>query len=132
MDDWHQKLSSQLLGTTPQTLSPTPTAQLEIAFGMARTEVSYLIGLATTGGLPVKGSVLGDDIGVQLGPALLRFVLSRGDGGFITATIPGQEKPSRLAWDAVRSTMALGDQPIDMRDYARSAVEATVRAYKGT
>jgi hypothetical protein len=130
MDDWHQKLSSQLLGTTPQTLSPTASAQLDIAFGMARTEVSYLLGLAHTGRLPVTGNVMGDDIGVQLGAIVLRFVLARGDGGFITAYIPGQEKPVRLMWDASRETMALGDQPIDMREYVRSAVDATVSAYK--
>jgi hypothetical protein len=129
MDDWHQRLSNQLLGTVPQTLSPTASAQLDIAFGYARTEVSYLLGLAHTARLPVTGSVMGDDIGVQLGTTMLRFVLSRGDGGFITATIPGQEKPIRLMWDAGRQSMMLGDQPIEMRDYVRSAVEATVTAY---
>jgi hypothetical protein len=130
MDDWHQRLSSQLLGTAPQTLDPTASAQLEIAFGHARTEVSYLLGLAHTGRLPVTGNVIGDDIGVQLGATVLRFVISRGDGGFITATIPGQEKPARLMWDQNRQSMVIGDQPIDMREYVRAAVEATVAAYK--
>jgi hypothetical protein len=130
MDDWHQRLSSQLLGTELQTSSPTAAAQLEIAFGFARTEVSYLLGLAHTARLPVTGSVMGDDIGVQLGTTVLRFVLSRADASILVFA-PGQEAHTRLRWDAAKQSMVLPEgQSIDMREFVRQGVEATVAAYK--
>jgi hypothetical protein len=131
-DEWREQLAGRLLGTAavaPNDFSPTAPTALEIAFGHARSEVTYVLELARAHAVPARGSVIGDDISLRLGEGVLRFHISRREQT-ITATVPGRDE-ERLHWDAARRTMALSDgSAIEMKPFVRGAIDAVVNGFR--
>src|SRR6516164_4738736 len=80
MDDWHRRLARELVAETPAGSVPDTAAALEIAFGEARSAVTYALELARAHRIPASGNVAGDDIWLQLGDARVRFTLNRREG----------------------------------------------------
>src|SRR4029078_4280750 len=102
MDDWRGRLASQLLGNTgsPQAsgshASAEGTTALEIVIGHARSEMTYVLEFGRGHGLPVTGSIFGDDIWLRIGAPTLRFNYSR-RGGVIVTSIVGRGD-AQLKW----------------------------------
>ena len=75
MDDWRGRLASELLGTPGSAgaqssgapSSSTGTTALEIVIGHARSEMAYVLEFGRAHGLPVTGSIFGDDSGLRRG-----------------------------------------------------------------
>jgi hypothetical protein len=145
MDEWRTRLAEQLLsrgGATPSG-ADRPTVEglsalggataMEIAFGKARSELTYILELGRAHHLPIVGSVVGDDIWIRLGESKLAFQLDRSVTR-ITATVSGRDAAT-LGWDARTRAIVLGDagkgdgKPIDMDSFVRDAVDATVGAW---
>lgn len=132
MDEWRQHLFGQLVpeAQRPTTEHSAATA-LEIAFGMARSEVAYALELGRAHRVPVAGSVNGDDVWLALGPARLRFLYDR-KNAHITVSIPGHDD-ARIAYDAAKRALtgpATASGPFEARTFVRSAIDATVAAWK--
>jgi hypothetical protein len=116
MDDWHQRLVKELVAETPAGFLPDRSASLEIAFGHARSALTYALELARAHRLPAAGNVAGDDVWLQLGSGRVRFTLNRRDGHIVIVR-PGQ--------DEVRV-----DGTGDVKTTARDAIDALVAAWR--
>lgn len=133
MDAWRKGLVSQLVGdahvANATSFEPTADAQLEIAFGRARTELAYLLGLAGPNRLPFTGILHGDEIWVHLGSAAeLRFRVDRAHAT-IVATLGGKEIP--LRWDtSKKSLVEASGETVDMEAFVRAAIDQAVAAFK--
>jgi hypothetical protein len=120
MDEWHSKLARELVQGTPSGTLPdaalAAAQALEIAFGHARSAVTYVLELARAHRIPAAGSVLGDDVWVQLGEGRVRFTLNRRQGHVVVAR-PGQEE----------QTVGLGT---DLGAMARESLDALVASWR--
>ena len=132
MDEWRQRLLGELV---PETSRPTTdfsaATALEIALGMARSEIAYVLELGRAHKLPVAGNVNGDDVWLTIGPARVRFAYDRRKG-IIAATVPGHEEAT-IAWDASARALrgpAAGGNAFDARTFVRTALDAAVAAWK--
>jgi hypothetical protein len=103
MDDWHSKLARDLMAETPVPGGGDSAASMEIAFGQARSAITYALELARAHRLPATGRVAGDDVWLQFGDGQVRVTLNRRDGNIVVdAHVPGPSKPrhdeTRLHW----------------------------------
>ncbi len=132
---WRNRLAAQLLGGSRAketfSFSPAGSTALEIALGKARSELTYLLEFGRAHHLPIVGNVMGDEVWVRLGDTTLKFTLDRAAVA-MTALVVGQP-PVRMSWDAARQGIAgeTGDV-IDVDAFVRSAVDATVAAWRRT
>lgn len=117
MDDWHRKLAGELAQETPAGFVPDAAAALEVAFGRARSALTYALELARAHRLPATGSVGGDSIWMQLGEGRIRFTLNR-RAAEVVVQRPGQ--------DEVR-VVAGGD---DLGQLARDAIDGIIGAWR--
>lgn len=116
MEDWHRKLAGELAKETAQGFLPEPAAALEIAFGQARSAVTYALELARAHRLPVAGNVAGDSIWIQLGDGRVRFTLNRRAGEVIVLR-PGVDETYVKAGE-------------DIGALARSAIDSLVSTWR--
>jgi len=127
MDDWRRNLFGQLV---PEARRPTTdhsaATALEIAFGVARSEIAYVLEVARAHKQPVGGSVVGDDIWLALGGARLRFIYDR-KNAVIIATVPGRDDV-KIAFDG---SLQIAGKPVDAKELVRDAIDATVAVWKG-
>jgi hypothetical protein len=117
MDDWHRRLVTDLTQETAAGFVPDAAASLEIAFGQARSALTYTLELARAHRIPVAGNVTGDSIWLQLGEQRIRMTMNRRAGEVIVLR-PGHDEV------AVRA----GGE--DLGAMARSAIDAMVAAFK--
>jgi hypothetical protein len=121
MDDWHRKLARELVQGTPTGTLPDASvaaaAALEIAFGHARSAITYVLELARAHRIPATGNVTGDDLWLQLGEGRVRFTLNRRENHVVVIR-PG--KPE--------TRVALGDA--DLGAMARESLDALVAAWR--
>jgi hypothetical protein len=120
MDDWHHKLVKELVQETPAGFVPGAAASLEIAFGKARSALTYVLELARAHRIPATGSVTGDDVWFQLGEGRVRFTLNRREGHVVVVR-PGH--------DEARVPGNVGDGQ-DLGAMARDAIDALVAAWR--
>jgi hypothetical protein len=138
MDDkeWRSRLAEQLLGgaggkraSATFSFSPEGATALEIAFGKARSELTYLLEFGRAHHLPVVGNVMGDEVWIRLGETTLKFTFERAEGK-IVAGVAGHASAT-LAWDdAQRTIVGTGGAPVDVEQYVRGALDATVTAWR--
>jgi hypothetical protein len=139
MDDWHRKLARDLVSETPagpaqngrdgERSAPDGAQLLEIAFGQARSAVTYVLELARAHRLPATGSVAGDDVWVQLGDAKARFTLNRREA-HVVAVRPGKSE-ARFRYDKTKGALVDGDSvPAELGAVAREAIDAIVTAWR--
>jgi hypothetical protein len=132
MDEWRQRLFGELVPETSRpTTDLTAATALEIAIGMARSEVAYVLELGRAHKLPVAGNVNGDDVWLAIGGARARFTYDRRKG-VIAAVVPGHEDAT-IAWDATAHALrgpAAGGAAFDARTFVRTALDAVVAAWK--
>lgn len=129
MDDWRKRLATKLLGDkgTPS-LSLDARTTLEIAFGRARSEITYVLELGRAHALPLAGSVTGDDVWLRLGESVLRFRLDR-QALAIVAFVPGS-KDSTFTFDPeYRALVTANRQAVDFDTFVKEAVEAIVHGW---
>jgi len=133
MKDWHRKIALDLGTATPATSLEGP-AQLEIAFGRARSVVAYALERAIAHRRPATGSVAGDDVWLRLGETRARFTMNRREGHVAMTRRPGDE--IRVGWDGARSAIVeLGVDgvpgvEVDLEAMARSAVDGIVAEWR--
>ncbi len=120
MDDWHRKLATDLAQETPAGFVPEPAAALEIAFGHARSALTYALELARAHRIPAAGNVAGDSIWMQLGERRVRFTLNR-RAGEVVVLHRGQDE---------QRVRAGGEGGADLGAMARAAVDDMVEAYR--
>src|SRR5271156_6082379 len=103
-DDWRARLAVELLGedevepiSQRLTFAPEGATAMEIAFGQARSELTYVLELGRAHHLPVVGAVVGDEIWIRIGEAKLSFRLDR-QATVIHANVSAAD--STLTWDA--------------------------------
>jgi len=132
MDDWQKSLHAAIVPEASQpSMNPSADTALEIAFGYARSEVTYVLELARTHKQKAAGAVAGDQVWLTLGDARLAFAFDR-KGRTITVQVPGQDEAT-LTYDAAKhAVVGPGGEPVDMRAKVRQAIDATVAAWKGT
>src|SRR5262245_32020934 len=134
MDAWRKGLVSQLLGdghpAAATSFEPTAQAQLDIAFGRARTELTYLLELGRANKLPFTGSLTGDEIWVRLGDrATLTFRIERANAS-ILANVPGRGDVL-VRWDpAKKAAVEANGASVDFEAFVRAAIDATVAMFK--
>jgi hypothetical protein len=120
MDEWHRRLVREIVAETPAGSVPDAAAALEIAFGEARSAVTYALELARAHRIPASGNVAGDDVWLQLGDARVRLTLNRREG-YIVVTQPDR--------DEVRApSSAL--QVAQVGALARDAIDALVARWR--
>jgi hypothetical protein len=117
MDEWHRKLVKDLTQETAAGFAPDAAASLEIAFGHARSALTYALELARAHRIPVAGNVTGDSIWLQLGDGRIRFTMNR-RAGEVVVLRPGQDE----------TTVKAGGE--DLGVMARTAIDALVTAFK--
>jgi hypothetical protein len=135
-DEWRARLAVDLLGgddaapvSRRARLAPEGPTAVEIAFGKARSELTYVLELGRAHHRPVVGSVVGDEIWIRLGEAKLSFRFDRRTTA-VHALIVGRE--ATLAWDdGRRAIVSGGGDVVDVESFVREAVDETVRAFKG-
>jgi hypothetical protein len=141
MDEWRTRLASELLarenaagaGADARTsardaFAPSGPTAMEIAFGRARSELTYVLELGRAHHLPIVGSVVGDDVWIRIGEARLAFTLDRAALA-IAAKVVGRDETT-LAWDDAARAVTAGGAAIDVDAFVREAIDATVRAWK--
>ncbi len=119
MDEWHRKLVKDLTQETAAGFVPDAVASLEIAFGQARSALTYALELARAHRIPVAGNVTGDSIWLQLGDGRVRFTMNR-RAGEVVVLRPGQDE----------TTVKVGGVGEDLGTMARSAIDGMVAAFK--
>ena len=136
-DEWRARLAARLLGGNASgaeasdwaTFAPEGATVMEIAFGRARSELTYLLELGRANHLPVAGSVTGDVVWVCLGDAEVRFALDRPSLAIVLTT-GGND--ARFAWDARHRSIATPDgRLVDMEHVVRDALDELVQSFKG-
>ena len=138
MDEWRTRLAEELLSAQDKATGDRPTAfgpplisgptAMEIAFGKARSELTYVLELGRAHHLPIVGNVVGDDIWIRLGETKLAFRFDR-TASKIAGTVVGQD--ALLSWDPQsRAIVTRIGKPIDVEWFVRDAIDATVRAWK--
>ena len=120
MEDWHRKLARELVSETAAGFVPDAAASLEIAFGQARSAITYALELARAHHIPAAGNVAGDGIWLQLGEGRVRFVLNRRDG-YVTVVSPGRDEARLPLAEAAKA---------DLGKMAREAIDALVAAWR--
>jgi hypothetical protein len=140
MDEWRNRLAEQLLGNpehahdgnrpkAPASAMISGVTAMEIAFGKARSELTYVLELGRAHHLPIVGSVVGDEVWIRLGETKLVFQLDRATPK-VTAKAHGRSD-TRMTWDAAsRAIVTDGNKVIDVEWFVRDAIDATVRAWK--
>jgi hypothetical protein len=139
MDEWRTRLAEQLLSAQDPSEGDRPTVEglarvsgptaMEIAFGKARSELTYVLEFGRAHHLPIVGNVVGDDVWIRLGETKLGFHLDR-PSAKITATVVGED--ASMTWDAKsRAIVMSSGKAIDVEWFVRDAIDATVRAWKG-
>ena len=136
MDDWRGRLASELLTGSAQPAGPTSSpaghvgaTALEIVIGHARSEMTYVLEFGRAYGLPVTGSIFGDDVWLRIGATTLRFNYSRRAGVIVTSIVGRGD--AQLKWSPER--MAVVDPegaPLEVASFVREAIDATVNAWK--
>jgi hypothetical protein len=132
MDDWRSRLTEQLLGPTSQRtpLSGVESGTaLEIVLGQARSEITYVLELGRAHGLPVTGSVNGDDIWLRIGATTLRFNYSR-RAAVIVATVIGREDQQLRYSQEKRAVILPNGEVLDGPAFVREAIDTTVNAWR--
>jgi hypothetical protein len=122
MDDWHRKIAAELVQETwsGAGLLPDASAALEVAFGKARSAITYVLEVARAHRIPASGSVVGDDVWLQLGDGRVRFTLNRREGHVVVV---------RSGQDEVR--VRAGDlETQDVGTLAHAAIDALVAAWR--
>lgn len=129
MDEWRKRLATKLLGDKGSpSLALDARTTLEIAFGRARSEVTYVLELGRAHALPMAGSVTGDDVWLRLGESVLRFRLDR-QSLAIVAFVPGL-KDATIAFDPeLRTLVGTNRQPLDFDAFVKNAVENVVSGW---
>jgi hypothetical protein len=138
MDDWHEwhrKLALELGAETPAGAVLDGAAHLEIAFGKARSVVTYALELALAHRVPATGCVTGDDIWLRLGEGRARFTLNRREG--FVAVSESKTGDARVRWDDARSLMvqigaADAGDVVDLDALARGAVDSIVADWRAS
>ncbi len=137
MDDWRERLASELVGGAGATGASGPPSSsegivaLEIVIGHARSEMTFVLELGRAHGLPVTGSIFGDDVWVRIGATTLRFNLSRRAGVIVTSVVGRGD--SQLKWSPERRSVVDPEgAPLDAISFVRGAVDATVGAWKAS
>jgi hypothetical protein len=133
MDDWYSKLARDLVAETPARAATDAAASMEIAFGRARSVVTYALELARAHRFPAAGSVLGDDVWLRFGDGQVRVTLNRRDGQILVEVHVTGPKPrheeTRLRWqDGV-----LADESgaaADPSAIARAAIDVLVADWR--
>jgi hypothetical protein len=129
MHEWKSRLAAQLVGNSddsPQSIS----LGLETALGVARAELAFVLELGRAHGLPMSGSLAGDDVWIRLGATTtLRFNYSR-RAGVIVASIVGRGD-AQLKWAPDKGVIGPDGQTLDLDRYVRDALDATVAAFRG-
>jgi hypothetical protein len=120
MEDWHRKLARELVSETPAGFVPGEAASVEIAFGEARSAITYALELARAHRIPAAGNVAGDGIWLQLGDGRVRFVLNRREGN-VTVVRPGHDESRITLAEALKA---------DLGKMAREAIDALVAAWR--
>lgn len=120
MDDWHRKLARELVSETAKGFVPDAAAALEIAFGQARSAITYALELARAHHIPAAGNVAGDGIWLQLGEGRVRFMLNRREG-YVTVLRPGQDEARIPLAEAAKT---------DLGKLAREGIDALVAAWR--
>ena len=139
MDEWRTRLAEELLSAQQPSEGDRPTVEgltmvsgptaMEIAFGKARSELTYVLEFGRAHHLPIVGSVVGDDVWIRLGETKLGFRLDRTTSK-ITATVVGQD--ASMTWDPKSRAIVTGSgKAIDVEWFVRDSIDATVRAWKG-
>ncbi len=134
-DEWRARLAAELLGedevepiSQRMTFAPEGATAMEIAFGQARSELTYVLELGRAHHLPVVGAVVGDEIWIRLGESKLTFRLDR-QATVIHANIAAAD--STLTWDPKgRAIVTSAGKAVDMQSFVQGAIDATVRAFK--
>lgn len=123
MDDWHRKLARELVSETAAGFVPDAAAALEIAFGQARSAITYALELARAHHIPAAGNVAGDGIWLQLGNGRVRFVLNRREGNVtVLRAIDGSQDETRIPLAEAAKT--------DLGKMAREGIDALVAAWR--
>jgi hypothetical protein len=132
MDDWQKSLQAAIVPEASQpSMNHSADTALEIAFGYARSEVTYVLALMGTHKQKAAGVVAGDQVWLALGDARLSFAFDR-KGQKITMHVPGQDEAT-LTFDAQKhAVVGSSGEPVDMRAKVRQAIDATVAVWKGT
>jgi hypothetical protein len=130
MDDWHRKLVEQLVADTPSGFVPDAATSLEIAFGKARSAVTYALEVARAHRVPATGSVIGDDVWLALGEGRVRFTLNRREGHVLVQR-PGQDE-LRLRGDVATAGggSGSGNAGDDLGALARASIDGLVAAWR--
>ena len=127
-DDWRQSVAARLLDDKVAegqiSFAPNGATALEIAFGQARSEVSYVLEFARAHGVPATGNVIGDDVALKLGDSTLRFKIDRLVSK-IRVSFTGRDDDT-LSWDDARKSLARGTEPVEMQAYVREAIDTAV------
>jgi hypothetical protein len=126
-DDWHVRLH-HALSSDSRSVASDEVIALEIAFGQARTAITYAIELARAHRIPAQGATTGDDVWFQLGDWRTRVVLNRRERHLI-ARRPGQDE-TRVRWDCSADTAMTDDGPIDVGTLTREGIDAVVAAWR--
>jgi hypothetical protein len=135
MDDWHSKLARDLMAETPAgTKLADSAASMEVAFGRARSAITYALELARAHRLPATGRVVGDDVWLQFGDGQVRVTLNRRDGHIVLdAHVPGPSKPrhdeTRVHWKG-GALVDEGGAAVDPGDITRAMIDVLVTDWR--
>ncbi len=100
------------------------TADMEIAFGRARSALLYVLELGRAYRLNASGNLAGDDIWLQLGQARVRFTLNRRQEVVVVRSL---REELRLAWSKpTRALLDGGGTPRDLETIAQQAIDELV------
>ena len=102
MDDWHHKVARELVARTPSRGLDPHAGALEIAFGDVRAAIAFALEIARAHRIAATGSIVGDDLWIQLGEARARFTLNRRESRVVVRTQGGEQL---LHWDPTTSGM---------------------------
>lgn len=117
MDEWRSRLAADLLDApaSPGGALAHATA-MEIAFGKARSELTYVLALGRAHRVPITGDVAGDAIWIRLGEEHLAFTFDRAS--------------SVISMEATGRANASITRPDAIDEAVREAVDTAVRAWK--
>jgi hypothetical protein len=125
--DWQARLQHEFASGSNAVASKEAIA-LEIAFGQARTTITYAVELARAHRIPAQGSTAGDDVWFQLGDVRMRVTLNRRER-YLSVRRPDREE-MRVRWDCHRATVVADEESVDVGCLARSGIDAVVAAWR--